>query len=86
MFSFDDRHLDEAGNLVARDAVRSGTKVSLTLLVAKDSLGNAIFVHVVPPKGVDPAHYSVDALIQDIAWLGYTGLGCAQIMSRQSCS
>ena len=27
-----------------------------------------------PQKGVDPAHYSVDALIQDVAWLGYTRL------------
>ena len=25
-----------------------------------------------PQKGVDPAHYFVDALIQDVAWLGYT--------------
>ena len=48
--------------------------MSLTLLVAKDSLGKAVFAHVVPQKGVDPAHYSVDALIKDIAWLGYTRL------------
>ena len=75
MFSFDYVHLDEAANLVARDAVRAGTKVSRTLLVAKTSLGKVVFVHVVLQKGVDPAHYSVDALIQDIAWLGYTRLG-----------
>ena len=25
-------------------------------------------------KGVDPAHYAVDALVRDIAWLGYTRL------------
>ena len=42
------------------------------LLVAKDLLGKAVFAHVVPQKGVDQAQYSVDALVKDIAWLGYT--------------
>ena len=74
VFSFDYLHFDEAGSPVPRDAVRAGAKVSLTLLVAKDSLGKAAFAHVVPQKGVDPAHYSVDALVKDIAWLGYTRL------------
>ena len=74
VFSFDYLHLDEAGNLVTRDDVRGGAKVTLKLLVAKDSLGKAVFAHVVPQKGVDPAHYHVDALIRDVAWLGYTRL------------
>ena len=39
VFSFDYLHFDEAGNLVARDDVRAGAKVTLKLLVAKDSLG-----------------------------------------------
>ena len=55
-----------------RESTQTGAKVSLTLLVAKDSLGKAAFAHVGLQKGVDPAHYSVDALIKDIAWLGYT--------------
>ena len=42
--------------------------------MAKDSLVKAVFAHVVPQKGVDPAHYSVDALVKDIAWLGCTRL------------
>ena len=32
---------------------------------------HVIFAHIMPQKGVDPAHYSVDALFQDVAWLGY---------------
>ena len=50
----------------------AGTKATLTILVAKDSLGKAIFAHVVLQKGVDPAYYAVDALVKDVAWLGYT--------------
>ena len=50
----------------------AGTKATLTILVAKDSLGKAVFAHVVLQKGVDPAHYAVDALVKDVAWLGYT--------------
>ena len=69
VFSFDYLHLDEAGSPVPRDAIRAGAKVSVTLLVAKDSLGKAVFAYVVPQHGVDPAHYSVDALVKDIAWL-----------------
>ena len=74
VFSFDYLHLDQAGKPIARDAVEGGAKAALTLLVARDSLGKAVFAHVVPQKGVDPAHYSVDALIQDVVWLGYTRL------------
>ena len=29
---------------------------------------------MVPQKGVDPAHYIVDALVKEISWLGYTRL------------
>ena len=74
VFSFDYLHLDEAGKPINRGATAAGAKAALTILVAKDSLGKAVFAHVVPQKGVDPAHYSVDALVQDIAWLGYTRL------------
>ena len=52
----------------------AGTKATLTILVAKESLGQLVFAHVVPQKGVDQAHYAVDALVKDVAWLGYTRL------------
>ena len=74
VFSFDYLHLDKTGIPVAKRAVLEGAEVDLTILVAKDSLGKAVFAHVVPQKGVDPEHYAVDALIEDIKWLGYTAL------------
>ena len=74
VFSFDYLHLDKTGIPVAKRAVLEGAEVDLTILVAKDSLGKAVFGHVVPQKGIDPEHYSVDALMEDIKWLGYTAL------------
>ena len=74
MFSFDYLHLDEAGKPITRGTMEAGVKATLTILVAKDSLGKAVFAHVVLQKGVDARLYSVDALVQDIAWPGYTRL------------
>ena len=31
-----------------------------------------MFAHVVPRKGVDPKRYSVDMIVEDILWLGYS--------------
>ena len=74
VFSFDYLHLDEAGKPLNRGSIATGAKAAITILVAKDSLGKAVFAHVVLQKGVDSAHYSVDALVRDVAWLGYTRL------------
>ena len=57
-----------------REVVLEGAGVDLTILVAKDARGKAVFAHVVLQKGVDPEHYAVDALMEDIKWLGYTAL------------
>ena len=73
-FSFDYLHLDASGIPVKKASVLAGAEVSLTILVAKDSLGKAVFAHAVPQKGVDADHYAVDVLMEDIGWLGYTAL------------
>ena len=75
IFAFDYLFLDEAGNLLEREALSNGATADLTILVAKDLKGKAVFGHVVPQKGVDAEHFAVDALLQDIKWLGYTRLG-----------
>ena len=46
----------------------------MALLVAKDSFSKVVFAHVMPQNDVDPDHYSVYALVKDIACLGYTRL------------
>ena len=45
--------------------------IDVTILVAKDTMGKAVFAHVVPQKGVDLEHYAVDVVMKDINWLGY---------------
>ena len=74
VFSFDYLHLDASGIPVARKDVMDGAEVSLTILVAKESKGKAVFAHVVPQKGVDSHHFAVDILMKDIGWLGYTAI------------
>ena len=65
---------DKSGIPVAREAVLAGAEVSLTILVAKDSEGKAVFGDVVPQKGVDPHYFAVDILMKDIGWQGYTAI------------
>ena len=51
VFTFDYLFIGEGGGLITRAAVTAGAVVSLTILVAKDTRGKAIFGHVVPQKG-----------------------------------
>ena len=44
------------------------------MLVAKDSKYKSVFAHVVPAKGVDEKRYAVDMLVEDVLWLGVSGL------------
>ena len=71
VFSFDYLFLDVSGQVVKRDAMQSMEDVDVTILVAKDTMGKAVFAHVVPQKGIDLEHYAVDVLMKDINWLGY---------------
>ena len=66
IFAFDYLFLDEAGNLLEREALSNGASADLTILVAKDLKGKAVFGHVVPQKGIDKDHFAVDALIKDL--------------------
>ena len=61
--------------MVERSTLSSDREeVDLTILIAKESMGKSVFAHVVPQKGVDRDHYSVDVLMKDLQWLGYTKL------------
>ena len=77
--AFDYLFFDKTGNVVTRAALKPDgltalEDIDLTIIVAKDLLGKAIFAHVVPQKGVDPYHFAVDVLLEDIKWLGYQKL------------
>ena len=63
VFSFDDLFLDKTGRVVRRENLANREDVDVTTLVAKESMGESIFAHVVPQKGVDMEHYAVDLLL-----------------------
>ena len=42
------------------------------MLVVRDNRSKAVFAHVVPAKGIDEKGFSVDALVSDVKWLGYS--------------
>ena len=75
VFSFDYLFLDKDGRSVRKrgegDVDEPETEAHVKILVAKDSLGKAVFAHVVPQKGIDANNYAVQALLRDIQWLGY---------------
>ena len=45
---------------------------ALKILVVKDSKSKAVFAHAVPKKGVDDKRYSVDKVVEDVLYLGYS--------------
>lgn len=50
VFSFNYFYFDKTGVPVPPEAVLEGAEVDLTILVVKDSLGKAVFAHVVHQK------------------------------------
>ena len=75
-FSFDYLFLNDDAEVVEEEGVAAGSSDDaprgVKVLVAKDGNSRALFAHVVPAKGVDERRFSVDALVDDIKWLGYT--------------
>ena len=55
-------------------ALLAGAEVSLTILVAEDSKGKAVYGDVVPQKGVDPHRFAADILMKKTGWLDYTAI------------
>ena len=79
VFSFDYLFLDAAGKEIKKtqqagddeEGDDAEPEADVKILVAKDSLGKAVFAHVVPQKGIDAKNYAVGLLINDLKWLGY---------------
>ena len=72
VFAFDYLFLGHDGRAIRREELTEGREeVKVKLLVAKDIRGKAVFAHVIPQKGVDQDHYSVDAPVKDVQRLGY---------------
>ena len=75
-FAFDYFSVDKTCNAVTRaalkaDGLNAEEYTDMTIIVAKDLVSNATFAHVMPQKGIDPEHFAVDVLNDDIKSMGY---------------
>jgi hypothetical protein len=72
VFAFDYLFIGKDGVPITRQDLSEGREeVDVKILIAKDTRGRAVFSHVIPQKGVDQDHYSVDVLVKDVLWLGF---------------
>ena len=72
VFAFDYLLIGNDGVPIRREDLSDGREdVDVKILIAKDTRGRAVFSHVIPQKGVDQDHYSVDVLVKDVLWLGF---------------
>jgi hypothetical protein len=72
VFAFDYLFIGRDGVPIRRQDLTEGREeVDVKILIAKDTRGRAAFAHVIPQKGIDEDHYSVDVMVKDILWLGF---------------
>ena len=72
VFAFDYLFIGKDGLAIRRqDLTELRNEVAVKILIARDTRGKAAFAHVIPRKGVDEDHYSVDVLVKDVQWLGF---------------
>ena len=71
MVSFDYAFLSDEGEIVDSAGFEAAGDGAVKVLVIRDSKSKALFSHVVPSKGIDEKGFSVNALVEDIKWLGY---------------
>ena len=72
--SFDYAFLSDCGDVESLDDFVAAGDAACKVLVVRDSKSKSVFAHVVPSKGVDEAGFAVDALVEDVKWLGYSKL------------
>ena len=59
------------GHIVSEGETGWDDDEALKLFIVKDSLSRAIFARAVSKKGIDEKRFSVDAVVDDVLWLGY---------------
>ena len=70
--SFDYAFLSDSGDVTTEDEFTAAGEGAAKVLVIRDSRSKSLFAHIVPVKGVDDRGFAVQALVDDIKWLGYT--------------
>ena len=69
--SFDYAFVGDKGEIISKEQAESDES-SITILAVRDSETKSVFGHVVPQKGIDSKRFAVDAIVNDILWLGHT--------------
>ena len=71
VISFDYAFTSDLGEVVNHEQYIAAGEGAAKVLVVRDSRSKSVFAHIVPAKGVDERGFSVDALVDDVKWLGY---------------
>ena len=71
MVPFDYAFVGDDGDVTTQEGNEAAGDGAAKLLVVRDSRSKAVFAHVVPTKGIDERGFAVDALAEDVKWLGY---------------
>ena len=72
--SFDYAYLSDKGEVLTKEEFAAAGEGALKLLIARDDKSKAVFAHSIPSKGLDEKGFSVDSLVSDVKWLGYSKL------------
>ena len=68
--SFDYAFLSDEGEILDAAGFEAAGEGAVKILVIRDSRSKSLFAHVVPSKGIDEKGFSVNALVEDVKWLG----------------
>lgn len=74
VISFAYAFLSDHGGIVNDDDFKAGGEGAVKILGVRDSRSKAVFAHAAPVKGIDEKGYAVNALVDDVKWLGYISL------------
>ena len=74
LLSCDYLYVTHKGVFGREELTEEEREAALRVLVAYCKATKSLFAHAVPRKGADPAGYIVEALKQDVLWLGHSKL------------
>ena len=72
VISFDYCFIGDRDEVTDEETFKAAGEGAAKVLVIRDSKSKSLFAHVVPSKGVDEKGFAVDALVDDVRWLGYS--------------
>ena len=70
--SFDYAFISDNNDIVTQEGFEAAGEGAAKILVVRDSRSEAVFAHVIPTRGINEKGFSVDALVSDVKWRGYS--------------